>query len=113
MMGRFRRIPQLNSSNPSLRRAAEKEALETFLEGSLADLLKRILVLLFREFQQQGRKSGAVLLLPEGLLVEAAREELDQAASFIRESMAQAASLKAPWQVDLASGARWDALTPL
>ncbi len=113
LMGRFRRIPQLNSSNPSLRRAAEKEALETFLEGSLADLLKRILVLLFREFQQQGRKSGAVLLLPEGLLVEAAREELDQAASFIRESMAQAASLKAPWQVDLASGARWDALTPL
>jgi DNA polymerase I-like protein with 3'-5' exonuclease and polymerase domains len=106
LLGRVRPLPQLNSPNPGLRRSAEREALETFLEGSKADLLKLAVVHL--------HNAAAIdLILPDGLLLEVQEERLKEVASLVRSTMEQVTRLNVPLEVQISAGRRWNHLTPI
>jgi len=112
LLGRSRKIPQLNSPNTSLREAAEKEAVATLLEGSVADLLKCSIVRVFQALQEASRDSRIVLLFQEGLLLEIPQEDLARVAPLVKRTMEGVFSLRVPLTVRLLVGSHLSSLSP-
>lgn len=111
LLKRIRPLPALNSPNPVLRQAAEREALETILKGSVADLVK-LSVVRVRQLLEEAPGSGSfVQILPDGILLEIVRERWEDWAVRIRKVMEQVIRLRVPLAVELSSGPYWDELT--
>ncbi len=111
LLKRIRPLPALNSPNPVLRQAAEREALETILKGSVADLVK-LSVVRVRQLLEEAPGSGSfVQILPDGILLEIVQERWEDWAVRIQQVMEQVIRLRVPLAVELSSGPYWDELT--
>jgi len=86
MFGRRRYIPDLKSSDKGLRSRAERQAFNTMIQGSAADIMKLAIVRAHSCFLNEPDVN--VLLTVHDELVTVAREDLaDETAEAIRESM--------------------------
>jgi DNA polymerase-1 len=108
--GRIRRIPELESPNKQLQSQGLREAVNTIVQGTAADLMRRAMVRLHRALQAEGLRAKLLLQVHDELLLEAPPDELDQVAGLLREAMEGADDL-GPLQVRLAAevrtGASW------
>lgn len=112
LLGRSRKIPQLNSPNASLREAAEKEAAATLLEGSVADLLTCSIVRVSQALQESSRDSRIAFLFQDGLLLEIPQGDLARVAPLVRRTMEGVFSLRVPLTVRLLVGSHLSSLSP-
>jgi DNA polymerase-1 len=85
--GRIRRIPELESSNPGLKAQGLREAVNTVVQGTAADLMRRAMVRLHRSLQKEGLKARLLLQVHDELLVEAPPEEVERASALLKEAM--------------------------
>jgi DNA polymerase-1 len=108
--GRVRRIPELESKNQGLKAAGLREAVNTVVQGTAADLMRRAMVRLHRALEREGLKAKLLLQVHDELLVEAPPEEVDRVSALLKESMEGADDL-GPLGVALAaevhSGSNW------
>ncbi len=108
--GRIRRIPELESANPGLKAQGLREAVNTVVQGTAADLMRRAMVRLHRSLQSEGLQARLLLQVHDELLVEAPPEEVERASVLLREAMEGADDL-GPLGVKLAAevrcGASW------
>ncbi len=107
LFGRRRRIPEMNSPNPHLRQAAERQAMNSGIQGLAADIFKVALVRLDSALQQQGLASQIILQVHDEVILEVPHQEHHQAARLTQEIMAGACDLKVPLEVHLSSGQTW------
>lgn len=105
MLNRRRYVQDLNSSNGAVRKAAERAAINTPVQGSAADIIKRAMVDLDRALDGTGARM--LLQVHDELLVEAPRKSAEQVARIMREVMEGAVTLEVPLQVDLGIGDNW------
>jgi DNA polymerase-1 len=110
LLGRIRKIHQLNDPNPALRQAAEREALTTILQGSIADLLKLSAIRLHKALRRDLPESHLIFIEPDGLLVEVRDGQEAHASELLRQAMEGAFSLSVPLKVQLQEGIRWHEL---
>ncbi|HJW08226.1 MAG TPA: DNA polymerase I [Holophagaceae bacterium] len=85
--GRIRRIPELDSQNQNLRAQGLREAVNTVVQGTAADLMRRAMVRLHRELEAEGMKARLLLQVHDELLVEAPPEEVAKATELLRDAM--------------------------
>jgi DNA polymerase-1 len=85
--GRIRRIPELLSSNSQVRNQGLREAVNTIVQGTAADIMRRAMVRLRGEMMQRGLKSRLLLQVHDELLVEAPAEELAEATAALKTAM--------------------------
>ncbi len=112
MFGRRRYLPEIRSKNHQQRSFAERTAMNTPIQGTAADLIKRAMVALAAEI---GGRAGVALLLQvhDELILEGAEDELAQLGRQVRRAMEGAADLAVPLVVDLKSGPNWYDLEPM
>ena len=112
MFGRRRYLPEIRSKNHQQRSFAERTAMNTPIQGTAADLIKRAMVALAAEI---GGRTGVALLLQvhDELILEGAEDELAQLGRQVRRAMEGAADLAVPLVVDLKSGPNWYDLEPM
>lgn len=103
--GRIRRIPELESKNPGLKAAGLREAVNTVVQGSAADLMRRAMVRLHRALAQEGLESKLLLQVHDELLLEAPLEEVERASALLKAAMEGADDL-GPLGVKLAAEVR-------
>jgi len=103
--GRIRRIPELESKNAGLKAAGLREAVNTVVQGSAADLMRRAMVRLHRALKAEGLKAKLLLQVHDELLVEAPPEEVERASALLKEAMEGADDL-GPLGVKLAAEVR-------
>ncbi|HCC47829.1 MAG TPA: DNA polymerase I [Elusimicrobia bacterium] len=104
--GRRRLLPELSASNPHLRSFAERAAVNTPVQGGSADIIKKAMVGLFKEF----RHSTDVFMLlqvHDELVFEVRAGQLAEAAAIIRKEMEGAYKLSVPLKADLKTGPNW------
>lgn len=108
MAGRRRYIPQLASDNRNERLQGERIALNSTIQGSAADLIKRAMLRC-----ERGLPAGSrlVLQIHDELLVEAKAETADAAAAALREAMVSAWTLDVPLIADVRRGTTWFAVS--
>jgi DNA polymerase-1 len=103
--GRVRRIPDLQSANQGLKATALREAVNTVVQGTAADIMRRAMVRLHEALQAGRHRSRLLLQVHDELLVEAPPEEVDTVSTLLREAMEGADDL-GPLDVKLVAEVR-------
>jgi DNA polymerase I len=107
LFGRLRPIPEINSRDVPSRNRAEREAMNTPLQGTAADLLKLAMVKAHARLAKERMRTRMILTVHDELVFEAPEDELTKAREVVREEMEGVHPLKVPLRVDLGSGANW------
>ena len=105
--GRRRYLPDLTSTNRQLRENAERIALNSPIQGSAADIIKRAMLGVHSELAAQGLKSRMLLQVHDELVLEVATGERDAVEKLVTEQMAAAADLSVPLEVQIGVGTSW------
>ena len=107
LYGRRRPVPELKSSNFMQRNFGERVAMNAPIQGSAADIIKIAMIGVDRELKKRGMKSRLILQVHDELLIEAAREELEEVKELLKDQMENAAHLSVPLIVDMHTGENW------
>jgi DNA polymerase I len=107
LLGRLRRLPDLRSPNFQIRAEAERQAMNTPVQGSAADLIKKAMIDLDREIRRRGLRARLILQIHDELLLEVPEEEAEQARELVRRVMEDALALDVPLVADARLGATW------
>lgn len=107
ILNRRRPIANLDSRNKSLRAQAERLAVNTVMQGSAADLIKRAMVLLHGRIAAGQLPLRMLLQVHDELVCEAPRGEADKLGQLVAGVMSSALTLRVPLKVDVACGENW------
>jgi DNA polymerase I len=104
---RRRYIPEIKERNFSLRAYGERNAQNSPLQGSAADLIKLAMVRIHRAIREQGLEGRMLLQVHDELVFEAPPHEVDQMTQLVRENMENVVELRVPLVVDIGVGPNW------
>ena len=107
LWGRRRYLPDLNSRNRVQRQAAERMAVNTVIQGSEADLIKRAMVEIDAALSADGLLSRMILQVHDELVFEVPKDEVKALSALVRSRMQGVYELKVPLLVDIGVGANW------
>lgn len=107
MMGRRRYIPVINSRNIRKRKLGERMAINSRIQGSAADLIKLAMVRVHRRLKQKNIPAWMILQIHDELLLETAKNKLEQVRKMVKEEMEQVVKLSVPVVVDTEIGENW------
>ena len=113
LLGRKRQIPELRASNPTLRGAGERMAINMPIQGTAADIQKIAMIRTADRLAAEGLRARLLLTVHDELLFEVPRDEVDRLAAVVRETMEAALPLSVPLVVDVKVGDNWESMTPL
>ena len=113
LLGRRRSIPELRMSNPALRGAGERMAINMPIQGTAADIIKIAMIRLPERLRSAGLRSRMLLQVHDELVLEVPRGEVEAAAPILRETMESALKLDVPLTVDVKVGDDWESMRPL
>ncbi len=113
LLGRKRQIPELRASNPALRSAGERMAINMPIQGTAADIQKIAMNRVAERLAAAGMRARLLLSVHDELLFEVPRGEVDDLAALVRETMEGALPLSVPLIVDVKVGDDWESMTPL
>jgi DNA polymerase-1 len=107
LLGRRRYIPQINSKNSSVRQFAERQAINTPVQGSAADLIKLAMINIQKEIERKDLDSKLILQVHDELVFEAPSRELDVVKDIIKRIMEGVIELSVPILVSIKIGKNW------
>ncbi|MCB9267280.1 MAG: DNA polymerase I [Lewinellaceae bacterium] len=108
LMGRRRYLRDIGSRNSVVRGHAERNAINTPIQGSAADMIKIAMVNIHREFKKQGFRSKMILQVHDELVFDVLKEELDTIKPIIEDKMKHTIpGLKVPIVVEMGVGENW------
>jgi DNA polymerase-1 len=113
LLGRKRQIPELRASNPALRGAGERMAINMPIQGTAADIQKIAMIRVDAAVREAGLRARLLLSVHDELLFETPRAEVDALAALVRREMEGALPLTVPLVVDVKVGDDWESMTPL
>ena len=85
LMNRKRVIEELNSKNFMIRSSGERMALNTPIQGTAADILKKAMVEIYDEFNKRGLKSKMIIQVHDELVFNVLDSELDEVKDVVRK----------------------------
>lgn len=111
MAGRKRWLPEINSRNGQSRAQAERQAVNTVIQGSAADIMKLAMLAVSGDGALREAQARVVLQVHDELLVEAPEAEAEQVGVRVSELMAAVrpggAELSVPLKVEWGRGHNW------
>ncbi len=107
ILGRRRPINGIKNTTGRVRNLAERTAVNTVIQGSAADLIKRAMLAVDRAIAHRKLQARMLLQIHDELVFECPGAELAELAELVRDEMAGALVLKVPIKVDLAAGPNW------
>ena len=139
LLGRKRLLPHIHSPSAHARSQAERQAVNTTVQGSAADLVKTAMTKIDRRLVSEGistcacvgldsphckrwspvaapgrevgkRSAYLVLQLHDELMYEVTRDHLEEVAKIVRQEMEEALKLSVKFPVKMKAGLRWGEL---
>lgn len=107
LMGRRRYLPDIRHSNFNLRSFAERTAINTPIQGTAADIMKRAMIAVQQKLRQAGLASRILLQVHDELVLEVTEGEKQQVAELVRTAMEGAAKLEIPLLAEVNFGRNW------
>lgn len=107
MIGRRRKLRDINSGNWNLRNAAERTAINTPVQGSAADMIKLAMINVHQQLLARGAKTRMLLQVHDELVFDLWEDEKDEIVPLVIDCMKSALPLKVPVVVDTGIGNNW------
>jgi DNA polymerase-1 len=108
LLGRKRPVPDLKSGNFNARAAAERVAINTPVQGSAADLIKKAMLSVDARLRTEFPGQLMLLQVHDELLLEVDEDKAEAVGEMVAEEMVGAIELSVPLVVDLGIGKNWD-----
>ncbi|WP_157843178.1 DNA polymerase I [Bacillus sp. FJAT-42315] len=107
LLQRRRYISEITSRNFNLRSFGERTAMNTPIQGSAADIIKKAMIDVAERLEKEQLQSKLLLQVHDELIFEVPKEEIDIMSKLVPEVMEQAVPLEVPLKVDFSYGATW------
>lgn len=107
LLGRPRPLPDITSRNRTVKAGVERVAVNTPIQGSGADIVKRAMIGVDAALREKGLASRLILQVHDELILECPQSEADQVAAIVMEAMTTAVTLSVPLRVNVERGERW------
>jgi DNA polymerase-1 len=109
LLGRRRPVPEIASADHRTRAFGERIAVNTPIQGTAADIIKRAMIRVQEALDGSGLRAALLLTVHDELVLECPAEEREDVVELVRSRMAGAMELDVPLQVDAGWGADWSA----
>ncbi|ARI76829.1 DNA polymerase I [Halobacillus mangrovi] len=106
-MNRRRYLPDITSRNFNKRSFAERTAMNTPIQGSAADIIKKAMIDLEYRLQEEKLQARMLLQVHDELILEAPEEEIEKLKDVVASVMEQTVELNVPLEVDYSYGPTW------
>lgn len=109
LMGRKRWLKDINSANFTVRGFAERNAINSPIQGTAADMIKMAMIRIHAAFKERGFKSKMLLQVHDELVFDAHKDELELIKPVILDCMQTALALPngVPTDAELGAGDNW------
>ncbi|ARP43746.1 DNA polymerase I [Geobacillus thermodenitrificans] len=107
LLHRRRYLPDITSRNFNVRSFAERTAMNTPIQGSAADIIKKAMIDLAARLKEEQLQARLLLQVHDELILEAPKEEIERLCELVPEVMEQAVTLRVPLKVDYHYGPTW------
>lgn len=107
VFGRRRYLPGINSRNHVVRGLAERNAINTPVQGSAADIIKLSMINIFRKMKAEGLKSKMVLQVHDELVFDVIPSELNRLCDIVKQEMESVVKLSIPLTTECSYGKNW------
>lgn len=107
LFGRHRPIPEIHNKNPHIKAAALRFAVNTPLQGSQADLIKKAMIGIQKQIQKEQLQGFMILQIHDELIFEVPDLEVPIFEKMVKDLMENVIQLKVPLIVDTAIGKNW------
>lgn len=107
MFGRIRYLDELRNTNYMIRSMGERMALNTPIQGSSADIIKKAMIDVYKYFKENKLKSTMILQIHDELVFNVVKEEKEKVTKIVTELMENAYNLDVPLKVEIEFGDNW------
>ena len=107
LMNRKRVIDEIKNKNFMIRQQGERMALNTPIQGTAADILKKAMVDLYNELNKRALKSKILVQVHDELVLNVIKDEEEIVEKLVRDTMENAYKLEVPLVVDVNKGTNW------
>ena len=108
LFNRRRYLPDIHHRNRVIRAEAERMAINTPIQGTAADLIKKAMIHIHDRLSRENSRSRMLLQVHDELVFEVPEDEVNAVTLIIREEMEGVHELRVPLKVDISSGRNWD-----
>lgn len=105
--GRRRYLPELKSPNFHIRSFGERAAMNMPLQGSAADLIKIVMIRVYKRLKEEGMRTRLILQVHDEIILDAPVCEKEKAIDIVKHEMENAMQLKVPLKVSVSWGKNW------
>jgi DNA polymerase I len=110
LLGRPRPLPDINNRNRTVKAGVERVAVNTPIQGTAADIVKRAMLAVAHRLSEEGLQSRLILQVHDELILECPPHEVQRVKALATEEMSTAVKLSVPLRVGVESGERWGAM---
>ena len=107
IMGRRRNLPDIHSRNAVVRGMAERNAINSPIQGSAADIIKLAMVAVHETLNKRGLRSAMILQVHDELIFDVYRPELEELKNIVKKEMQEVILLDVPLVVEMGTGENW------
>lgn len=107
LFGRKRYIPNINSQNKTIREFAERVAINSPVQGTAADIIKKAMIEIFNYMKNTGLKSKMILQVHDELVFSVFEDEKEKIKNIVKEIMEGTVKLNIPLKIKLSEGKNW------
>jgi DNA polymerase-1 len=107
LMNRRRYLPELQSRNFNIRSQGERLAMNTPIQGTAADIIKKAMNDVYAELKRRNMKSRLILQVHDELIIDTYKPELEEVKDLVVKCMENAMDLCVPLVVDIGTGSNW------
>jgi DNA polymerase-1 len=108
LFNRRRYLPDIDHNNSRIRSEAERMAINTPIQGTAADLIKKAMINIHNRLEEEKLASKMLLQVHDELVFEVPEQELKRVMPMIKEEMESVYTLSIPLKVDIKEGRNWD-----
>lgn len=107
LYNRRRDVPEILSSNYSLREFGKRVAMNAPIQGTAADIMKLAMIRVYNELKAKNLRSKLILTVHDELLIEAHKDEVETVKTLLKKEMEQVAEFSIPLSVEVSEGENW------
>lgn len=108
LLARKRYVPEINSGNRNIFEGARRIAINTPIQGTAADLIKKAMILIDREITKRRMRCRMLIQVHDELVFESPEDDLNALKEIVKEKMENAIIFNVPLKVNISTGKTWE-----
>ena len=107
LLGRRRYIPEINNKNMGIRQFAQRQAVNTPIQGTASDLIKLAMINISEQIKTKGLGAKMILQIHDELVFDLPLDELNVLCGLVKDKMENVIKFDVPIKVEMKKGANW------